>query len=238
MYPPGAYPTMPAPPRGTVRPQQAPARGRRFFSTLGGLLSLVLVLAIIGIALLFGAAKIFQLQSFIVTPTPAPTAPLPTVAPKDGYTILPDKAIGFSLQFPTNWEQRHITNTEDSGYRGDLYRAGPYTGFEVGTSSHYTSWSPAQIDDYMLTHWFEDGQMTNIHTFASATPTVRIANQDWTAEDANMTIDGVAVRMTSLAIIHNGQGYAIFYFAPQDAFSNNYSAYFEPMLLSFRFLNN
>jgi hypothetical protein len=42
--------------------------------------------------------------------------------------------------------------------------------------------------------------------------------------------------MTSLAIIHQGRGYAIFYFAVQSQFSFYSDSYYEPMLLSFRFL--
>ncbi len=236
IYPSGVYP-MPAPPASKVRPS-APAQGRRFFSTMGGLISLVLVLAILGVALLIGAARLFQLQSLIAPPPQATSAPLPTVAPKPGYNILPDKTIGFSLQYADSWTSTPDHDSSDAGYHGRLFSAGPNTGFEVGISPLYNAWSPAQIDDYILAHPFPLPNVATSQTFVPSSPTIRIANQDWTAEDANLTLsNGVNLRITCLAIIHNGQGYAIFYYASQQVFNSNYSEYFEPMLLSFRFLN-
>ena len=94
------------------------------------------------------------------------------------------------------------------------------------------------MDDYVLAHPFPLPDVDSTQTFVPSSPTIRIANQDWTAEDANLTLkNGVSLRMTCLAIIHNGRGYVIFYYARQEVFSSNYSQYFEPMLLSFRFLD-
>jgi hypothetical protein len=242
MPPPGMYPAgpymMPAPPPSKVG-APPPKKGRGFFNTLGGLLTLLLVLAIIGIALLIGATRLFQLQA--LEPKLAQTTPasLPTVAPKAGYTIIPDHTLGFSLQYDNSWQETADHDASDAGYRGDLFQAGPNDGFEVGSSPQYAGWSPAQIDDYILGNPFP--LMPNVastQTFVPASPTIHIDNLDWTAEDADLTLtNGINLRITCLAILHNGHGYAIFYFAPQEVFSNEYAQYFEPMLLSFRFLN-
>jgi hypothetical protein len=241
LVPAGPY-AMPTPPPSKVdaRPRR---RGRPFLGTLGGFMSLLLVLAIIGGALLFGATRLFQLQALEPKPAQTTIASLPTVAPKPGYTIYPDHTLSISLQFANNWQQLSDQDKSDAGYHGDLFFAGTNpgfdTGFEIGSSPQYSSWSPSQIDDYILSNPFPLPNITAIQTFVPTSPTIHITNQDWTAEDANITLaNGVNLRITCLAIIHNGRGYAIFYFAHQEVFSTDYAQYFEPMLLSFRFLNN
>ena len=94
-----------------------------------------------------------------------------------------------------------------------------------------------QIDNYILANPFPLSNIISIQTFAAAASTIHINDQNWTAEDANVVNNGVNLRMTCLAIIHNGRGYAIFYFSRQDIFSDDYAQFFDPMLLSFRFLN-
>jgi hypothetical protein len=242
MYPVGPYP-MPAPPGSKGRP---PIRRRRsFFSTLGGLVSLLVVLAIIGSALLFGASRYFQLQALLPKPAQTTQAILPTIAPKAGYTIYTDQALGYSLQYINNWQKQADHDKSDPQYRGDLFQPagpiptdGPNLGFEVGSSPQYGGMSPSQIDDYIMAQLFPFPHVANIQTSVPASPTIHILNQDWTAEDADVTLsNGVNLRITCLAILHNGRGYAIFYFARQEIFSNDYIEFFQPMLLSFRFLN-
>ena len=242
LVPAGPYTMPPPPPPSKVgaRPRRS---GRRFLSTLGGFMSLLLVLAIIGGALLFGATRLFQLQALQPKPGPTTAASLPTVAPKPGYSNYSDQALGISLQFANTWQQMVDQDKSDDHYRGDLFFAGTNpgfdTGFEVGSSPQYSSWGPSQIDDYILSNPFPLPNITGIQTSVPNSPTIHIANQDWTAEDADITLaNGVSLRITCLAIIHNGRGYAIFYFASQEVFSTDYAQYFEPMLLSFRFLNS
>jgi hypothetical protein len=226
---------MPPPPGARVSPQR---RGRRhFFRTFSGVLTLLLALAIIGSALLFGATRYFQLESLLPKPAKTTVAPLPTVAPKPGYTIYANKALGFSLQYTDSWQKQSDKDTRDPEYQSDLFTAGRYTGLEVGSSPRYANMSPGQIDDYILANPFPlDGEVANVQVFVPVSPTIRIANQDWTTEDADITLtNGVSIRVACLAIIHNGRGYAIFYFASQGVFSTTYNHYFQPMLLSFRF---
>jgi hypothetical protein len=230
---------MPAPPvpKTTARGRKGQ---RRFLGTLGGLMSLFLVLAIIGGAVLFGVTRYAQLQALQPKPAQATTAPLPTVAPRPGYTIYADQALGFSLQYANNWHRQADHDAADAQYQGDLFQAGPYAGLEVGSSPQYQrqNWNPAQIDDYILGKPFPLNNITSIQVSVPASPTVHIANLDWTAEDANLTLaGGITIRITCLAIQHNGRGYAIFYFAEWAVFSNYDIQFFEPMLLSFRFLN-
>lgn len=242
MYPAGPYPML-APPASKRRP---PVRKRRpFFSTLGGIASLLVVLAIIGSALLFGASRYFQLQALLPKPAQTTQAILPTVAPKAGYTIYPDQKLTFSLQYANSWKEQADHDKNDPQYQGDLFRpagpvptSGPNVGFEVGSSPQYGNMSPAQIDDYIIRQPFPISGIASIQASIPSSPTIHILNQDWTAEDADITLTtGVNLRLTCLALIHNGRGYAIFYFAPQEVFSNDYAQFFQPMLLSFRFLN-
>lgn len=239
MTPPvGPYP-MPMPPPPAAKVGARPGRkGRFFLGTLGGLLTLLLVLAIIGSAILFGATRYFQLQALEPKPAPTTAALLPTVAPRAGYTIYPDQTLSFSLQYANTWQEQLDHDPSDSQYRGDLFRAGRYTALEVGSSTQYANWSPAQIDDYILGNPFPLTDIAGTQVFVPNSPTIHIANLDWTAEDANLALsNGIVLRVACLAIIHNGRGYAIFYFAQQEVFSDDYTQYFEPMLLSFRFLN-
>lgn len=239
MTPPvGSFPMPFPPPPAAKGGAGTRRRGGFFFGTLGGLLTLLLVLAIIGGAILFGATRYLQLQA--LEPKPAPTTPasLPTVAPRAGYTIYPDQTLGFSLQYANTWQEQLDHDPSDGQYQGDLFRAGPYTALEVGSSAQYANWSPAQIDDYILGNPFPLTNIVGSQVSITSSPTIHIANLDWTAEDANLVLaNGIFLRMTCLAITHNGRGYAIFYFAQQRVFSDDYTQYFEPMLLSFRFLN-
>lgn len=239
MTPPvGSFP-MPFPPPPAAKGGARPGKGGRFFfGTLGGLLTLLLVLVIIGSAILFGATRYFQLQALEPKPAPTTAAALPTVAPRVGYTIYPNQTLGFSLQYANSWQEQLDHDPSDAQYQGDLFRAGPYTALEVGSSTQYANWSPAQIDDYILGNPFPLTNIAGSQVSIPASPTIHIANLDWTAEDADLALaNGIFLRMTCLAITHNGRGYAIFYFAQQQVFSDDYAQYFEPMLLSFRFLN-
>ncbi len=244
---PGRYPVAPYPmsiapaSKATARPAPLPRKGRPFFSTVGGFFSLLLVVVILGSAIFFGAQRYFQLQALQQNPEPTTIAALPTVAPKAGYTIFPDQKLGISLQYANSWQEQADKDKSDSTYQGDLFFAGTNpgfnTGFEIGSSPQYAGSSPLQIDDYILANPFPLSNITNIQTFVSTSSTIHINDQNWTAEDANVVNNGVNLRMTCLAIIHNGRGYAIFYFARQNVFSDDYAQFFDPMLLSFRFLN-
>jgi hypothetical protein len=202
------------------------------------MVSLLVVLAIIGGALFFGATRYFQLEALQPKPAQTTVPLLPTVAPKAGYTIYPNRSLNFSLQYANDWKQVADHDKADPQYQGTLFQAGVYTGLEVGTSSQYNSWSPSQIDDYVLGNPFPIKDIVSDQPTVSASPTIHIINQDWTVEDADLTLkNGVALHITCLAIQHNGRGYVVFYFARQEIFSSNYTQYFQPMLLSFRFLD-
>jgi hypothetical protein len=239
MYPAAPYPMPTAP---ATKAGAQPRKGRPFFSTLGGFLSLLLVVVILGSAIFFGASRYFQLQALQPQPAKTTVATLPTVAPKAGYTILPDQKLGISLQHANSWQEQADSDKSDPAYQGDLFYAGTNpgfnVGFEIGSSSQYASLSPLQIDNYVLANPFPLKHITNIQTFPANVSTIHINDQNWTAEDANVLNNGVNLRMTCLAIIHNGRGYAIFYFSRQEVFSTEYAQYFQPMLLSFRFLND
>ncbi len=239
MVPAGAYP-MPAAPGFKTGAQ--PRKNRPFFRTMGGLSTLLLVLVILGSAILFGATRYFQFQAQHQPPPQATAGPLPTVAPRAGYTIFPDQKLDISLQYANSWHEKADTDSSDVTYQGDLFYAGMDpgfdTGFEVGSSPQYASLSPLQMDDYVLANPFPLSGIASIQTYTSASSTIHISNLNWTAEDADIVLNnGITLRMTCLAIIHQGQGYVIFYFSQQEVFSDDYAQYFQPMLLSFRFLN-
>jgi len=227
-------PTAPAP--NTLRPRAS--SGHSFLGTLGGAFVLLLVIGIIGVAVLFALNRYRQLQALETHPISSTTAQLPTVAPQAGYKIDTDHQLNFSLQYPMSWQVQQDSDKTDAQYRGDLFRAGPSAALEVGSSPQYAGWNPAQIDDYILQQTFPIPNVATFQVSVPASPTIHIANLDWTVEDAALTLtDGLSLHMTSLAIIHNGRGYTIFYFANQQVFSSYAAQYFEPMLLSFRFLN-
>jgi hypothetical protein len=239
IYP--AAPPYPMPPAPAAKAGVRIRKSRPFFSTLGGFLSLLLVIIILGSAIFLGAQHYFQLQALNQHAQPTTTAVLPTVAPRAGYTIFPDQKLDISLQYANSWQKKSDTDSSDAAYQGDLFFTGTNpgfsTGFEIGSSPQYADLSPLQIDNYVLANPFPLTTITSIQTFPANASTTHINNQNWTAEDANIVNNGVNLRMTCLAIIHNGRGYVIFYFARQEVFSNQYAQFFQPMLLSFRFLN-
>jgi hypothetical protein len=213
-------------------------QGHKSGRALGGFAIFLLVLVILGAAALFGLTRYQQLQALQPTPPGEGNGPLPTVAPKAGYTIYADHSLAFSLQYPTAWQEQPDHDKNDAAYQGDLFSTGVYAMLEVGSSPKYSSWGPFQIDTYVLNGAFALSGVSNVQLSAPASPTIHIAGLDWTAEDADITFDtGVVIHETSLALIHNGHGYTIFYFALQSEFSTYSSSYFEPMLFSFRFLN-
>ncbi len=218
-------------------PKAVPARKRRSpLRTIGGLTSLLLVLTILGAAALFGLVRYRQIQALLPKLPQNTSVQLPTVAPKPGYTIYADGEIGFSLQYPDAWSRLSDRDKHDPGYRGDRFAAGKYAALEVGTSPQYRDWEPLQIDSYVLNGVFA-APGVNVQFVDPTSPTVHVAGLDWTAQEANVTMDtGIVVHMASLALIYQGQGYVIFYFAPQNQFTSYSDTYFAPMLLSFRFL--
>jgi hypothetical protein len=223
--------------QGIPAPAQPASKSQRSRPALAGLISLLVALAVLTIAALFGLYRYQQIMSLQPTPIQNTSGTLPTVAPKAGYVIFPDTALAFSLQYPTQWQRQPDHDGHDAQYRGDLFSSGVYAALEVGSSPKYSSWSPGQINDYILNSTFFLSHVVGVQLSAPASPTIHIAGQDWTAEDADVTFDtGVVIHMTSLAIIHQGRGYAIFYYAVQEQFSFYSDSYYEPMLLSFRFL--
>jgi len=214
--------------------------GHWLLRTAGGILSLILVLAIIGVATLFAAMHYYQIQALQASlAQPTTPASLPTVAPKPGYTIYTDHALAFSLQYPGRWHESADQDGSDAQYKGDLFSADPYAALEVGSSPQYQGWSPAQMNAYILSNIFTPDNVANVQTSVPASPTVHFAALDWTAEEAAITLaNGASLHMTSLAITHNGRGYVVFYFASSAVFSNYDSQYFEPMLFSFRFMSS
>lgn len=205
--------------------------------SLTGLISLLMALTVLTLAALFGLYRYQQILALQPTPIQNTGGTLPTVAPRQGYVIYPDSALAFSLQYPAQWQRQSDHDKHDAQYNGDLFSSGVYAALEVGSSSRYNSWSPGQINDYVLSSTFFLSHVVGVQLTVPTSPTIHIAGLDWTAEDADVTFDtGVVLHMTSLAITHQGRGYAIFYFAVQEQFSFYSDNYYEPMLLSFRFL--
>lgn len=218
-------------------PAELAPKSRRFRPSFTGLISLLLALTVLTLAALFGLYRYQQILALQPTPVQGSSGALPTVGPKPGYVIFPDSTLAFSLQYPVEWQRQADHDKHDAQYRGDFFSSGVYAGLEVGSSPKYNSWSPGQINNYVLGSTFFLTHVVDVRLSAPASPTIHIAGLDWTAEDADVTFDtGVVLHMTSLAIIHRGRGYAIFYYAVQEQFSFYSDSYYEPMLLSFRFL--
>src|SRR6185437_7871149 len=130
MYPAAPYP-MPVAPASKAGTMPRPRKGRPFFSTLGGFLSLLLVVAILGGAIFFGISRYVQLQALQPKPAQTTIAALPTVVPKAGYIIFPDQKLGISLQYANSWQEQAGTNKADPAYQGDLFFAGTNPGFNT-----------------------------------------------------------------------------------------------------------
>lgn len=235
-YPPAAYPPLPDPRAAPPRRRERPVRQHRLMWTIGGWLSLLLVLAIIGAAIAYGAIRYFQLEGSQNNASQA-SGPLPTVAPKAGYRIYRDASLGFSLQYPSGWQEQADKDQNDSQYTGVIFRLSPNAALEVGSSPQYQNWNPAQIDDYVLATPPGITNVSSVNTTIPTASTILIAGLNWTPEDATVTLtNGLTLTMTCLAISYNGRGYAIFFYANSQVFSSYDSQSFEPILLSFRFL--
>lgn len=219
-------------------PAQPAPKSQRSRHAFAGLITLLIALGVLTIAALFGLSRYEQILALQPTPMQNTNGTLPTVAPRAGYIIFPDKTLAFSIQYPAAWKEQPDTDLNDAQYLGDLFSSGDYAALEVGSSPKYNGWSPGQINDYVLGAPFVlTRHEVNVQLSAPTSPTIHIAGLDWTAEDADVTFDnGVVVHMTSLSIIHKGRGYHISYWAVQSQFPFYSGNYYEPMLLSFRFL--
>lgn len=235
-YPPVPYPEMSVPPPAPPRRQQQADGPSGLTRALGGWLSLLLVLSIIGIAVVFAGIHYFQAEN-AQTNAGGSSGSLPTVAPKAGYTIYRDASLGFSLQYPSTWQEQSDTDQNDPQYKGDLFRISSDAALEVGSSPQYQNWSAAQIDDNVLNDLPGFMNVSSVNPTVSTASTILIAGLQWTPEQATVTLtSGLTLTMMTLATSYNGRGYVIFYFSNPQVFDNYNSQYFDKVLLSFRIL--
>lgn len=218
-------------------PPPKPSTARRLTGTLGKAAALVLVLGIIGVAIQVGFVRCQQLdcwQSLLSGQSSA----LPTLTPIPGFASYQDPQIGVVLEYPKGWQRVASHRDSDKGYVSDRFAVSSYAWIEIGSSPQYSGWTADQINAATISFLRASPTVTSVQTWVPATSTTHIDGQDWSIEDAAFSLqDGTNLQLSTLALIYNGRGYVIFYQSHQEEFTHFSSQYFEPMLLSFRFLN-
>jgi hypothetical protein len=205
---------------------------------LGKTAALVLVLVIIGVAIQVGYTRCQQLNCWQTIISAQSTA-LPTLTPIPGFASYQDAQLGVALEYPKNWQHAASHRANDAGYQSDRFSISSYAWIEIGTSPQYGGWSSDQINAATINFLKSSPTILSVQTWVPDTPTTHLDGQDWAIEDAAFTLqDGTNLQLTTLALIYNGRGYVIFYQSHQEEFTHFSSQYFEPMLLSFRFLNH
>ncbi len=219
-------------------PPPKPRHTRRLTGTLGKAAALVLVLVIIGAAIQVGFVRCQQLncwQSLLSGQSSA----LPTLTPIPGFTSYQDPQIGVMLEYPQGWQHVASHRDSDKSYLSDRFAVSSYAWIEIGTSPQYSGWTADQINAATINLLRSTPTVVSFQTWVPATSTTHIDGQDWSIEDAAFSLqDGTNLQLSTLALIYNGRGYVIFYQSHQEEFTHFSSQYFEPMLLSFRFLNH
>jgi hypothetical protein len=207
-------------------------------NTLGKAAALVLVLGIIGAAIQVGFVRCQQLdcwQSLLSGQSSA----LPTLTPIPGFASYQDPQIGVVLEYPNGWQRIASHRDSDKSYLSDRFAVSSYAWIEVGTSPQYSGWTADQINAATINLLRASPTVTSVQTWVPDTSTTHIDGQDWSIEDAAFSLqDGTNLQLSTLALIYNGRGYVIFYQSHQEEFTHFSSQYFEPMLLSFRFLDH
>jgi hypothetical protein len=218
-------------------PPPAPATGRAIAGFLGKLLVVLLVLGIVGGASLVGYNRCQQLRCWQTIITAKSTA-LPTITPIPGFANYRNAALGVFLEYPQGWQQAITHHEKDTQYQGIRFSISNFAWVEVGSSPQYATIIPDQMNTTVIQALQALPTVKDVQTGTPDPPTVHIDGQEWTAEDAVFTLkDGTVLRLTTLALLYKGRGYVIFYQSHQDEFMHFSAQYYEPMLLSFRFLN-
>ncbi len=234
---PGTLPVGPRPGMQRRPPPPQPGIGQRLIGALGKATALVLVLVILAAASLVGYTRCQQLncwQSLLVAQSTA----LPTVTPMPGFASYQDAQLSITIEYPKDWQRASGHRANDGQYQGERFSISIYAWMEIGTSPQYSGWTPEQINTAAINSIRALPNVIGTQTWTPETPTTHLDGQDWTIEDAAFTLqDGTNLQLTTLALLYQGHGYVIFYQSHQEEFTLFSSQYFEPMLLSFRFLN-
>jgi hypothetical protein len=236
--PPGAMQTISRPATQRRPPPAQPGIGRQIISGMGKAAAIALVLGILATAILVGYARCQQLNCWQTLISSRSTA-LPTTTPIPGFSSYQDTQLGLKFEYPQGWKHTNTSRPNDKHYQSDRFSASAYAWIEVGSSSQYNGSSPDQINEATINLLKAMPTVIFVQTWTPDTPTTHIDGQDWTIEDALITLqDNTTLQLTTLALLYNGRGYVIFYQSHQEEFSLFSSHYFEPMLLSFRFLDH
>src|SRR5262249_32819986 len=143
------------------------------------------------------------------------------------------------LEYPQSWQHAPGQRSSDKGYQGDRFSVSDYAWMEIGTSPQYNGWTADEINADTIAFLRTSSTVFAAQTWVPNTSTTHIDGQEWAIEDAAFTLqDGTNLQVSTLALVYNGRGYIIFYQSLQGEFTRFSSQYFEPMLLSFRFLNH
>lgn len=236
--PPATFPVGPRPGMRRQPPPPPPSITARLISALGKTTILLLVLGIIGAASLIGYARCQQLNCWQSLLSGQSTA-LPTVTPMPGFASYQDAQLSITIEYPKDWQRASGHRANDGQYQGERFSISIYAWMEIGTSPQYSGWTPEQINTAAINSIRALPNVIGTQTWTPETPTTHLDGQDWTIEDAAFTLqDGTTLQLTTLALVYKGHGYVIFYQSHQEEFTLFSSHYFEPMLLSFRFLND
>jgi hypothetical protein len=202
-------------------------------------LGLLLALVIIGVASLVAFAHYQQLLSLQKTLNTGQTTALPTIFVPPGFTRYQNPQLGVSLNYPLGWHSAPGTTITTAPYSSERFSTGKFAWLEVGFSTEYASLVPDQINNRIIAALRAAPTVSSVDTTSPISPITHIDGQDWTTEYAFLFMqDGTILQATTLALVHNGRGYVIFYQCFQGDYDLFSHQFFAPMLLSFRFLSS
>lgn len=175
-----------------------------------------------------GAPVATATVSATAAPSPAATAPATTVT----NTLYTSDDGVFSLSYPAGWVKQSLTNSDTAGAVGFASPDSADLFFIFPLTSHIDAGSYATVAQSFL----EQGiSATNVQ-LASSTGTITLPSGTWTSLDGGGTISGTTYDATQLALDHGAGTFFLYILVPDASANTDVTTYFEPMLVSFKFL--
>jgi hypothetical protein len=163
-------------------------------------------------------------------------APTPTSTPRPTFTPTPDRTRGFrqfsnskySLLYPAGWAALPALSLSKDD---EEFIASPQEMFQVQVIAQSAGQpTPKLVDDVTCQTFFGANNKPDAPTMVS------FANQQWTRETCEGTINGTAMQVLVESAVYQNQVFTIFYNAPQANFLSDQQQYFTPMEQSFTFV--
>jgi len=178
-----------------------------------------------------------------VTPTPVVTggttaSTLPTPSKFDPMSSSSQKLLGILITYPDGWLEEPNAPQSDGSVVVD-FRPQQQLGIVMfigrlpATSGTANDVNTAQIQNLSTV-----SSVTNVQVVQPSTPQRTIGGSQWAEQDATFSdSNATTFQAVSIAVKHGTFFYNIFYWSPNQYYSEAVQKYMKPMITSFKFLS-